>query len=437
MKFYLFVLGCQMNVSDAERLRFLLTNLGLKETSDAKNADIILTVACSVRQKPIDRIWGKFKIWQSFVPRPKIILTGCVVEADRKKFIEKFDLVFDIQKPQELISFLKKIHPQLRSYGGLACWPKTDSLFDLNPMRQTRDRAYISIGNGCNNFCTYCVVPYTRGREIYRPMREIIKEAREALKNGAKIISLIAQNVNSYKDPFVIPAIYGEYNRTKAGIHSAVILNESEESPAHAGTRIRERLPRRFAPRNDNEGKDFVELLKKINNIPGYFKIEFLTSHPKDMSDELIKTVAKLDKVIKWIHLPVQAGSDEILEKMNRKYTREHYLKLVKKIRKVMPKVVLTTDIIVGFPSETKAQFEETVDLAKTAKFDQAFVSKYSPRAGTVAAKMDNDVSPAEKKRRFRILDKLINHKKIITYNNRVIPAKAGIQKIDSASSAE
>jgi tRNA-2-methylthio-N6-dimethylallyladenosine synthase len=402
MKFYLFVLGCQMNLNDSERLRFLLTNLGLKETDDQKEADVILVVACSVRQKPIDRIWGKLKVWRLATNNQYLVLTGCVVESDRKKFLEKFDFVFNVQEPQKLVAFLKKKNLIAKNSA------KIESFFALNSMRQTRERAYIAIGNGCNNFCTYCVVPYTRGREIYRSVKEILTEVKLALKNGArraepsqhplggaKIISLIAQNVNSYKDP------------------SFVILNESEESRTHARTDIRRRLPRRplagGLPRNDNLKNDFVDLLEKINALSGDFKIEFLTSHPKDMSDELIQAVAKLDKVIKWIHLPVQAGSNEILEKMNRKYTREHYLNLIKKIRAVIPKVFLTTDIIVGFPSESKKDFAETVSLVKICQFDQAFISPYSPRFGTVAFKMEDNVLTLEKKRRFQILDKLIN----------------------------
>jgi tRNA-2-methylthio-N6-dimethylallyladenosine synthase len=393
-KFYLFVLGCQMNINDAERLRFLLINLGLEETSDAKSADIILTIACSVRQKPIDRIWGKLKIWKLATRNQYLVLTGCVVEADKKKFLEKFDLIFDVQKPQKLINFLKKKKLVDPKYSSSLV---EKSFFALSPLRQTRERAYVSIGNGCNNFCTYCVVPYTRGREIYRPINEIISEVELALENGAKIISLIAQNVNSYKDFSCHPEPAGEaWLASRQGSQRPSLRKETEI--------LRD-------AQNDKTQNDFVDLLKKINDLPGDFKIEFLTSHPKDMSDELIEAVAKLPKVIKWIHLPVQSGSNEILEKMNRKYTREHYLELVKKIRKAMPKVILTTDIIVGFPGETKAQFAETVDLVKKSRFDQAFVSKYSSRAGTVAAKMEDDVSPAEKKQRFQVLDKLINHK--------------------------
>lgn len=393
MKFFLFVLGCQMNISDAERLRFLLTNLGLKETASEKEADLILVVACSVRQKPIDRIWGKLKAWRLADSNQYLVLTGCVTKSDKKKFIEKFDFVFNVQKPQELVKFLrqKKLidlkssrfrSTPLEQYSSITLSKLNTklvekSLFDLAPMRKDKNKAYIALGNGCNNFCTYCVVPYTRGREIYRPINEIINEVKIALKNGAKIISLIAQNVNSYKSKV-----------------------KSQKSKVKIETQ-------RLKLKEIN----FIDLLIKINSLPGNFKIEFLTSHPKDMSDELIKTVAKLSKVIKWIHLPVQAGSNEILEKMNRKYTREHYLKLVKKIRKAMPRVVLTTDIIVGFPGETKAQFEETVDLVQKAKFDQAFIAMYSPRPGTAAVNMNNNVSQAEKKRRFSILDKLINKK--------------------------
>jgi len=433
MKFYLFVLGCQMNVSDSERLRALLKGLGFKETKNEKQADIIIAIACSVRQKPIDRLWGKLKIWKLMSNNSCLILTGCITDQDKKEFKKKFDLVFDIQNPNELISFLQKeelINSNFLSYSSspsmkLGINSIGKSFFALDPERKDNKRAYIAIGNGCDNFCTYCVVPYTRGREIYRPKKEIIAEVKQALKNGAQIITLIAQNVNSYKSKVQNQKSKNDAPRhpeegdEKEGDERISNISVVSSSVIPAPQQVRGKTPAGI------HSFDFVKLLEEIDAISGDFKIEFLTSHPKDMSDYLIKSVAKLDKVNKWIHLPVQAGSDEILAKMNRKYTREHYLNLVKKIRKIIPNVVLTTDIIVGFPTESKEQFAQTVDLAKKCQFDQAFIAMYSPRPGTVATKMKDDVLSGEKKRRFRILDQLINHKKANKQNPWTVANKS------------
>ncbi len=365
--FNLFVLGCQMNENDAERLRFLLESLGLKETDEVQ-ADLIIVLLCSVRQAPVDRVWGKLKAWSK--QKKLLILSGCVTQKDKERFTENFDLVFPILQPDLLVKFLLK-----KKLIDVEAYQKSKELlkkgfFGVKSKRKVRERVYIPLGTGCNNFCTYCVVPYTRGRERYRSLEEIEREFREALQEGAKKIVLIAQNVNSYK-------------LDKEG---------------------REFLQKRYGKK-----PDFVLLLYYLNEFEGDFKIEFLTSHPKDMSDELIEAVARLEKVVKWIHLPVQSGDNEVLKRMNRGYTREQYIELVKKIRRKIPNVLLTTDIIVGFPGETEEQFQSTVDLVKECQFDQAFIAKFSPRPNTPAAKLKDDVSLEEKKRRFEILDRLIN----------------------------
>ena len=209
--------------------------------------------------------------------------------------------------------------------------------------------AFVPIGNGCDNFCTYCVVPHARGREVYRDVQEIIAEVKNLVKRGYREINLIAQNVNSYKD---------------------------------------------------EKGVTFPKLLKMVNEIEGGYWIRFSTSHPKDMSGELIDAISECDKVCHHVHLPVQSGDNEILERMNRKYTVEHYKGLIKKIRSRMPDVAISTDIIVGFPGETREQFENTVKLFKDVNFDLAYISQYSPRPGTAAFNMDDDVEKVEKKRR-------------------------------------
>ncbi len=341
--FYLFVLGCQMNRSDGERIEHLLKKAGYQAVREAE-AGLIIVLACSVRQKPIDRIWGKLKLWQKINPQASLILTGCLTERDYQSFRERFDYLFDIE---DLTKFAQRL--------GLK--PEPGDYLDLPAEYRDRDQALVPIMTGCNNFCSYCVVPYTRGRERSRPKEKILAEIRSLIEKGYQEILLLGQNVNSYQD---------------------------QES-------------------------DFVDLLKAIDKIPGRFKIRFLTSHPKDLSDGLIKAIVDLDKLSDHLHLPVQSGDDLILKKMNRGYTVADYLNLVKRLRSKIKNLSLTTDIIVGFPGESREAFQNTIDLVKEARFDQAFISQYSPRPGTLAEKLNDSVSSQEKKRRWQILNKMIN----------------------------
>jgi len=342
--YFIKTFGCQMNYSDSERIAAVLENKGYKPVKGADSsakalakADLIVVNACSVRQTAIDRIFG---LKQKFARlKAKKILTGCILKSDRIKFRKFFDEVLDIEK------FLGKNYLSLK--------PKCINKFS----------AFVPIMTGCDNFCTYCVVPYTRGREVSRPVQEIIDEIKNLIKNGYKKITLIGQNVNSY------------LSCGKAGEYG------------------------------------FVDLLNKINKLPGNFKIHFLTNHPKDMSNELIDTIAKCEKVVKEIHLPIQSGDDEILKKMNRKYTVKQYLSLVNKIRKKIPNVKLSTDVIVGFPGETKKQFQNTVKIFKQVNYDIAYINKYSPRSGTAAVKFKDSISWNEKKRRWKILDDILKKK--------------------------
>jgi tRNA-2-methylthio-N6-dimethylallyladenosine synthase len=348
--YHIFTLGCQMNESDSERLETLLKSSGYRPASELK-ADLIVVNACSVRQKPIDRIWGKLRLWQKKNSQARIVLTGCLTESDRKKFEKEFDLVFAID---DINSFTDLLSLEV-SY---------DDYFKIKPNYRYQDKAFVPIMTGCNNYCSYCVVPYTRGRERSRAKEEIIKEIKHLVKNGFEKIVLLGQNVNSYKSQ-------------KDG--------------------------------SNEIGKDFVQLLEEINSLSGDFVIEFMTSHPKDMSDQLIEAIGSLNKVSSWVHLPVQSGDNQVLKQMNRGYTREDYLDLVRKLKKSVDGLILTTDIIVGFPGETEEQFQNTVSLAKEVNFNGGYVSKYSPRPGTKAEKMEDNVSLSEKKRRWKILDKLIN----------------------------
>lgn len=371
MKYYLFVLGCQMNISDAERVTSVLENLGYKRTEKETNADLIVVLACSVRQSAIDRIFGRTRKWQNLKKSPLLVLSGCVLPADRPKMEKIFDFIFEMKNLKKLKKFLQGSVPcklQGTDPGG--------DYFSIRPKYQSKFQAYIPIMTGCDNFCAYCAVPYTKGREKSRPEKEILTEVRSLVSKGYKEITLLGQNVNSY------------------------------------ASRISADKTRISADRND-----FVKLLEKINAIPGKFWIRFISSNPQDMSDELIMAVNNLEKVTEYIHLPVQAGNNEILRKMNRKYTREHYLRLVKKIRREIPEASITTDTIVGFPGETKKQFKDTIDLYKKVGFDMVYIAQYSPRPGTVAAKMKDDVPKQEKRRREKKLTNIL--KKTAIENNK------------------
>ncbi len=347
MNYYIKTFGCQQNESDSERIAAFLENKGHKKAGKLEEADLIVVNACSVRQTAIDRIFGLKKKFKDL--KAKKILTGCIIKSDKLKFNEFFDEVIDIKK---LLG---------------------NQYLSIKPRCQASASVYLPIMTGCDNFCSYCVVPYTRGREVSRSIDEIIREFKDFVKKGYKEIILLGQNVNSFKP-------------------------------------------------------SFVDLLKTLNRIPGNFKIKFLTNHPKDMSDELINSIAECEKIEKEIHLPIQSGDNKILKEMNRKYTVEHYKKLISKIYKKIPGVKITTDVIVGFPGETERQFQNTVKLFKESSYHKAYINKYSPRAGTAAYHLKDDVPQAEKKRRWRILNEIANlSKKLIVITGPTASGKSGL----------
>jgi tRNA-2-methylthio-N6-dimethylallyladenosine synthase len=318
-----------------------------------------------VRQTAEDRVYGLIPKIKEDNPEVKVILTGCL--SGRKDVQRRLKKYVDIWLPITELPLLGEKLDESKKYeaGSLSGY------LSINPKYNSGFSAYVPIGNGCDNFCSYCVVPHARGREIYRPMQEIIEEVQGLLKRGYKEIIMIAQNVNSYK-----------------------------------------------SQNGNGEIVGFVDLLKGVNDLPGEFWLRFLTNHPKDMSMELIQAVVDCKKVCHHIHLPVQAGDDEILALMNRKYTVEHYKKLVEQIWQALPDVSLTTDIIVGFPGESEEQFNRSADLCRWAKFDNIFIGQYSPRPYTAASKMTNDVTKVEKKRREEVLTDILretakaNHQK-------------------------
>lgn len=337
-KYFLKIYGCQMNFSDAERISGWYKGKNWEKAKTEKEADEIVIVTCSVRQTAEDRVYGlvnnlgKLKKQR---PNLKIILTGCMLRYTLKWLKEKMPVIDEFKKISDFTQKTKPVH-------------------------QKKFQAYIPIMEGCNQFCSYCVVPYARGREKSRPFMEIICEIEELAKRGYREITLLGQNVNSY------------------------------------GKDLK------------NKKHSFAGLLKEIHKTDRIKNISFLTSNPWDLTDEIIEAIS-LPKVDRYLHLPVQSGDNEILKKMNRRYTTVDYLKLVKKIRKKIPNIKIGTDIIVGFPGETDSQFQKTLNLCKKVGFIKAYVSMYSSRLGTAAFKLEDNISHQEKRRRWKIIDDLIN----------------------------
>ncbi len=370
--------GCQMNAHDSEKLKGILDMMGCEETED-EAADIVIYNTCTVRENANQKLYGHLghlKNLKAKNPSMVVCLCGCmmqephVIELIREKY--KFvDIVFgthNIYKLAELMHTYFTTGKQTIEILGQS----TETVEALPQKRKYGFKSGVNIMYGCNNFCTYCIVPYVRGRERSRRPDDIIDEIKKLADTGVKEVMLLGQNVNSYGK------IY-DYSDGKI-IH---IPNE--------------------------ECTTFPKLLKMVCGISGIERIRFMTSHPKDLSDELIDVMASEEKICKHIHLPVQAGSSRILEKMNRRYTKEHYLELVDKIRSAIPDISITTDIMVGFPGETEEDFEETMDLVERVRYDQAFTFIYSKRTGTPAASMENQVDADVVKKRFNRLLERVN----------------------------
>jgi len=386
MKYHIITFGCQMNKADSERIAMILENKGYLPASRESEADLIVVNMCSVRQSAVDRVFGlmpKFQKLKAQNPKLKTILTGCILKEDRKKFAKGFDLILDIKDLPNWPNYLSSKGIYLTKPWHNYC----NNYLSIVPKYQNNFSAFIPISNGCNNFCSYCVVPFVRGPLICRSYLDVLKEVKNAIDKGFKEIWLLGQNVNDYRSG----------------------LQPTHHPPTFGGplTRISTRK---------NAKINFAKLLRVVNDIPGNFWIRFTSPHPKDFSDELIETMAKCQKVTPYLNLPVQSGDNEILKRMNRPYTMGEYKNLVKKIRATFKKyrkglereIAISTDIIVGFPGETKKQFENTVKLFKEIKFDMAYIAKFSPRPGTAAAKLKDNVSPKEKERRYKILTEIL-----------------------------
>ncbi|MBT8359212.1 MAG: tRNA (N6-isopentenyl adenosine(37)-C2)-methylthiotransferase MiaB [Deltaproteobacteria bacterium] len=370
---YINTIGCQMNVYDSHQIEKSLLSLNYKVTENLKKADLIIVNTCAIREKAEQKVFsflGRLAGLKRKKPDLIIGVGGCVAQQEGKKILRRvpyLDVVFGTQAIARLPEIIERVELKKTRIIDIGM---TDQIAEIesnvdSPEIEPKDKkisAFVTIMQGCDNYCTYCVVPYVRGRETSRNPEKIVKEIKGLVNTGVREVTLLGQNVNSYGK--------------KEGLCS------------------------------------FAELLSLINNIDGILRVRFTTSHPKDLSDDLIFAFKKNEKLCRHIHLPVQSGSDKVLKKMNRKYTRAMYLEQVKKLRKICPDISITSDFIVGFPGETRADFKETLDLIKTVEYEGLFAFKYSDRPNAKAALFAQKISDQEKKERLK---ELLDLQEVIT----------------------
>ncbi|MCB2206696.1 MAG: MiaB/RimO family radical SAM methylthiotransferase [Bacteroidetes bacterium] len=417
LKYHIVQLGCQMNISDGERVQKVLDELGFVYTENEAEAQLLGVIACSVRQKGIDKVYNKVAKWNKWKNRKSLItfVSGCVLPADRERFLKLFDMVFpmselpefpemirqygivtpagiqsldaglkDIKLPQE--NTINPAEFKLVPTGVTGKFAQSSSVTESNktigefwhikPKYGSGFEAYIPIQNGCNKFCTFCAVPYTRGREVSRPSTEIINELKQLVSQGFKSITLLGQNVNSY------------------GL--------------------------------DKKGEElsFAELLKEIGEFGKKseqdFWVYFTSPHPRDMGDDVLEVIANYDCLAKQIHIPVQSGDDNVLVRMNRKHSVEKYRSIIRSIRRLLPEATIFTDIIVGFTGETEEEFENTRRVMEEFKYNMAYIAKYSPRPGAASSRWDDDIPKEIKSERYHALTgELMKHS--LAYNKAMI----------------
>lgn len=365
--YYIQTYGCQMNERDSETIAGILQSRGMTLATDMTAADLIMVNTCSIRDKAEQKVYGllgRFRELKEENPNLVLGICGCMPQQQKvAKHIRSrypfMDIIIGTHNLNVLNTYLEQVLVERQQI--LDVWEeRAEEELVLPARRSGKFKAFVNINWGCNNFCTYCIVPYVRGREKSRSPEAIVEEIEALARDGFKEITLLGQNVNSYgKD-----------------------------------------LPER---------PDFAQLLKLVNSIDGIQRIRFMTSHPRDVGDSLIDAMATLPKVCKHLHLPLQAGSNHILEKMNRGYTTEHYLRIVEKLKLAIPDIALTTDLIVGFPGETEENFQDTLSMVRQVRFDSAYTFMYSPRKGTPAASMEGQVGSPEMKERLQRLMKVQN----------------------------
>lgn len=367
LKYLIETWGCQMNEEDSEKLSGMLKTLGYERTEDKNEASIIIFNTCCVRENAELKVYGNLGALKALKKKnPSLIIAvcGCMMQQEgmADNIIKKYpfvDIIFGTHNSYKFPEYLNRVKQEGKSI--IEVLNKAEGIVEGIPVDRESDiKAFVTIMYGCNNFCTYCIVPYVRGRERSREPEDIENEIKDLVAKGYKEITLLGQNVNSYGK-----TLEGDMN--------------------------------------------FAKLLRRINNIEGLERIKFMTSHPKDLSQELIDTIAECSKICEHIHLPVQSGSSSILKKMNRHYDREQYLDLVRRIKKAIPNVALTTDIIIGFPGETEEDFEDTLSLVKEVEYDSAFTFIYSKRKGTPADEMIEQIDDKVKHERFNRLVDAIN----------------------------
>jgi tRNA-2-methylthio-N6-dimethylallyladenosine synthase len=371
MKYHLITLGCQMNLSDSERVSAVLESMGYERTENEEEASLLGMLACSVRQKPIDKVYNKIAQWNRWKNKRNLItfVSGCLLPADKEKFLKSFDLIFQMSE-------LAQLPDMIREYGivtpaGLRSpqpvMPKNEhiaEMWHIKPKYQSTYEAFVPIQNGCDKFCTFCAVPYTRGREVSRPSTEIIDEIRHLVNQGYKSITLLGQNVNSYG-----------LDKNGEEINFAELLRQIGE----------------FGKASDQE-----------------FWVYFTSPHPQDMNREVIEVIASYDCLAKQIHLPMQSGDERVLIKMNRRHSMDKYHRIVADIRELIPQATLFTDIIVGFSSEGEVEFQNTVDAMNEFHFNMAYIAMYSPRPGAASFRWENEVSADDKKDRLHRLSEVL-----------------------------
>ncbi len=391
MKIYIETYGCQMNVADSELVSSILVNEDHEIADTIDDADIIIFNTCSVRQHAEERVIGRINNEMARKKEKhdlKIGVIGCMAQRlgeELNNVNKSIDFVVGVDQYGHLPDIITNLFekPQFLSDTQIN---NAEIYKDIYPIHSGQLNAFITIMRGCNNFCSYCIVPYTRGRERSRPFEDIINEITEIGKKGFRDVTLLGQNVNSYN-----------FNNI-----------------------------------------NFAQLLRKINSIDTIERIRFVTSHPKDLSDEVIAVMAASEKVCEHLHLALQSGDDEILRRMNRGYTAEHYFNITQKLRKAMPEIAITTDVIAGFPGETEEQFQHTYDLMEKIRFDYAFTFKYSPRSGTKAAEFKDQVPEEIRLKRLQKLIKLQEGITLQKYREQIGKVKEiYVEKVSKKSDLE
>jgi tRNA-2-methylthio-N6-dimethylallyladenosine synthase len=392
MKYFIQNLGCQMNQADSERIQSVFAQMGLERTDDEAEARVLGIVACSVRQKAIDKVYTKIHEWNLRKESENLVtfVSGCILPADEEKFLDRFDLVFpvaDLPRVPDLFRQYGVVTP-LSQFTGSVSVPAAATLRDrlgvaslepfwkVTPAYSSSFEAFVPIQNGCDKFCTFCAVPYTRGREVSRPSEDVLREVEALVAKGYKSITLLGQNVNSYG-----------LDRPGAELSFAQLLGEVGK----------------FGERSGRQ-----------------FWTYFTSPHPRDMSREVLETVARYPVLAKQIHLPLQSGDDHVLIRMNRNHTMERYREVVAQVRDLVPEATLFTDIIVGFTGETDEQFQNTRRAMEEFRYQMAFVAQYSPRPGAASARWSDDVSPDDKKERLRVLTEVLRETSL-EYNRTLI----------------